>query len=67
MWPNKRRKFNSGKYFSAELPTAAEKEVARNNLTLADEQQALAGLEVLAIETSASVAEEMPLVLVVKP
>ena len=63
---NKRRKSGPGKYFPAELPGAAGKDVA------GDTEPAMGRLaptehRALAIETAAPVAEETPLVLAVEP
>ena len=63
---NKRRKSGPGKYFPAELPGAAGKDVAED-IEPAMGRQAPAGRQALAVETSAPTAEEMPLVLVVEP
>jgi ribonuclease HI len=67
MQSSKRRKLNTGKYFPAELPEAVGKEVAGNSTVVASEQQPLAELQVLVVETSAPAPKEMPLVLVVEP
>jgi hypothetical protein len=53
MRQEKRGKLSSGKYFPAELPEAAGKEVAGNNAKLAGKRQAPAGPQALAIETNA--------------
>src|SRR3954465_2604366 len=63
---NKRRKSGPGKYFPAELPGAAGKDVA------GDAEPAMGWLapaerQALAVETAAPIAEEMPLVLAVEP
>ena len=50
---DKRRKLSTGKYFPAELPEAAGKEVARNDAKLAGKRHAPAGPQALAIETNA--------------
>ena len=63
----KRRKLNSGKHFPAELPEAAGREAAGENPVPVDEQLPPAGPPGLAVETSAPVDVEMPLVLVVEP
>jgi hypothetical protein len=56
-----------GKYFPAELPEAAGKELAGPDAKLAGEQQAPARAPALAVETNAPPAEDMPLILVVEP
>ena len=63
---NKRRKSGAGKYFPAELPGAAGKDVA------GDTEPALGGLtlaehQAFGLEMATSLAEEMPLVLAVEP
>ena len=63
---NKRRKLGSGKYFPTELPGAASKDVAVG-ADPATGQPTPTGPQVMAVETAAPVAEEMPLVLVVEP
>ena len=63
---NKRRKLGPGKYFPAELPGAAGKDVAVDTEP-AMGQQTPAGRQALAVETTAPMAEEMPLVLAVEP
>ena len=63
---NKRRKSGPGKYFPAELPGAAGKDVAMD-AEPATGRQTPAGRQTLAVETSALMAEEMPLVLAVEP
>ena len=63
---NKRRKVGPGKYFPAELPGAADKDVA-GCPKLAEGQQPPAGPQALAIEAAAPTAEDEPLVLVVEP
>ena len=63
---NKRRKSGPGKYFPAELPGAAGKDVARDTEP-ATGRQALAERQALAVETATPIAEEMPLVLAVEP
>jgi ribonuclease HI len=67
MHASKRRKLNTGKYFSAELPEAAGKEVAGNNNASAGERRPRAEPQVLVVEASTPAAEEMPLILVVEP
>ena len=57
---SKRRKLGSGKYFPTELPGAAGEDVAAG-------QPTPAGPQVMAVETAAPMAEEMPLVLIVEP
>ena len=63
---NKRRKSGPGKYFPAELPGAAGKDVAVDTEP-AMGQPTPAGRQVLAVETAAPMAEEVPLVLAVEP
>ena len=63
---NKRRKSGPGKYFPAELPGAAGKDVAMDTEP-AMGQQTPAGRRALAVETAAPIAEEMPLALAVEP
>ena len=63
---NKRRKLGSGKYFPTKLPGAADEDVVVDADPAAG-QPTLAGPQVMAVETAAPVAEEMPLVLVVEP
>ena len=63
---NKRRKSGPGKYFPAEPPRAAGKD-AVVDAEPAKEQLAPAGRQALAVETTAPMAEEMPLVLAVEP
>ena len=63
---NKRRKSGPGKYFPAELPGAADKDVARDTEP-ATGRLAPAERQALAVETAAPIAEEMPLVLTVEP
>ena len=55
-----------GKYFPTELPGAATEDAAVN-ADPATGQPTSAGPQAMAIETDTSVAEEMPLVLVVEP
>jgi hypothetical protein len=64
---SKRRKLNTGKYFLAELPEAAGKNIAGSNNSTAGEQRLRAEPQVLAAEASAPTAEEMPFVLVIEP
>ena len=63
---NKRRKSGPGKYFPAELPGAAGKDVVGDTEPttgrLAPEEH-----QALAVETAAPIVEEMPLVLAVEP
>ena len=63
---NKRRKSGPGKYFPAELPGAAGKDVA-GDTEPAMGRLAPAERQALAFETAAPIAEEMPLVLAVEP
>ena len=56
---NKRRKSGPDKYFPAELPGAAGKDVAVDTEP-AQEQLAPVGRQALAVETAAPMAEEMP-------
>ena len=63
---NKRRKSGPGKYFPAELPGAAGKDVAVD-AEPAMGQPTPVRRQALAVETAAPMAEEMPLVLVVEP
>ena len=63
---NKRRKSGAGKYFPAEPPGVAGKVVAVGTEP-AEGQLTPAGRQALAVETVAPMAEEMPLVLAVKP
>ena len=63
---NKRRKSGPDKYFTAELPEAAGKDVA-GDTEPATGRLALTEHQALAVETAAPVAEEMPLVLAVEP
>ena len=63
---NKRRKSGPSKYFPAELPRAAGKDVAVDTEP-AMGRQSPAGRQALAVETAAPMAEEMPLVLAVEP
>ena len=63
---NKRRKSCPGKYFPAEPPGAAGKD-ATVDAEPAKEQLAPAGRQALAVEITAHMAEEMPLVLAVEP
>ena len=60
------RKSGPGKYFPAELPGAADKDVAVDTEP-AMGQQTPAGRQALAVETASPMAEEMPLVLAIKP
>ena len=66
MEQNKRRKSGPDKYFPAEPPGAADKGVAVDS-ELAEERPTPAGRQLLAVETAAPMAEEMPLVLAVEP
>ena len=63
---SKRRKLGPGKYFPTVLPGATGEDVAVDADPAAG-QLTLAGPQVMAVEAVAPVAEEMPLVLVVKP
>ena len=63
---DKRRKSGPNKYFPTELPGAAGKDVAED-AKLAGEQQAPAGPQALAVETTAPAVEDVPLVIAVKP
>ena len=63
---NKRRKSDLGKYFPAEPPGAAGKGVVVDSEP-AKGQLAPAGRQALTVETTAPMAEEMPLVLAVEP
>mgnify|MGYP005830615637 FL=1 len=63
---NKRRKAGPGKYFPAELPGAADKDVA-GCPKLAGEQQPPAEPRALTVEASALAAEDVPLALAVEP
>ena len=63
---NKRRKSGPGKYFPTELPGATGKDVSVDTEP-AIGQQTPAGRQALAVETTAPMAKEMPLVLVVEP
>ena len=63
---NKRRKSEPGKYFPAELPGAAGKDVTRDTEP-ATGRLAPVERQALAIETAAPIAEEMPLVLSIEP
>ena len=63
---NKRRKSGPGKYFPAELPGAADKDVAGDTDPTMG-RLAPAERQALAVETAAPIAEEMPLVLAVEP
>ena len=63
---NKRRKSGPGKYFPAELPGAAGKDVA-GDTEPATGWLAPAERQALAVETAIPIAEEMPLVLAVEP
>ena len=63
---NKRRKSGPGKYFPTEPPGAAGKGAAAD-AEPAKGQLAPAGRQALAMETTAPMAEEMPLVLAVEP
>ena len=63
---NKQRKSGPGKYFPAEPPGTAGKDVAVHTEP-AKEQLTPAGRRALAVETAAPMAEEMPLVLAVDP
>ena len=63
---NKRWKSGPGKYFPAELPGAAGKDVAVDTEP-AEGQPTPAGRKALAVETGAPMADEMPLVLAVEP
>ena len=65
MGQNKRRKSGPGKYFPAEPPGAASKDVAVHTEPN-QEQLAPAGRQALAVETAAPMVEEMPLVLAVE-
>ena len=62
----KRRKSGPGKYFPAEPPGAAGTDVAMDPKP-AEERPTPAGRQALAVETTAPMAEEMPLVLAVEP
>ena len=63
---NKRRKSGPGKYFPAELPGAADKDVAKDTEP-ATGRLAPAERQALAVETAAPIAEEMPLALAFEP
>ena len=63
---NKRRKSGPGKYFPAEPPGTAGKDVVEHTEP-AQEQLTPAGRQALAVETAAPMAEETPLVLAVEP
>ena len=63
---SKRRKVGPDKYFPAELPGDAGKDVAECP-KLAGEQQPPAGPEALTVEAAALMAEDVPLVLAVEP
>ena len=63
---NKRSKSGPGKYFPAELPGAAGKDVARDTEP-ATGRLAPAERQALAVETVVPIAEEMPLVLAIEP
>lgn len=63
---NKRRKSGPGKHFPAELPGAADKDVA-GDTEPAMGRLAPAERQALAVETAAPIAEEMPLVLALEP
>ena len=63
---NKRRKIGPGKYFPTELPGATDGDVAVD-ADPAVGQPTPAGPQVMAVETAAPAAEEMPLVLAVEP
>ena len=63
---NKRRKVGPGKYFPAELPGAAGKDVAGCPM-LAGEQQPPAEPRALTVEAAALAVEDVPLVLAVEP
>ena len=63
---NKRRKSGPGEYFPAELPRAADKDVARDT-ELATGRLAPAERQALAVETAVPIAGEMPLALAVEP
>ena len=63
---SKRRKSGPDKYFPAELPGAAGKDVA-GDAEPATGRLAPVEHQALAVETAAPIAEEMPLVLTVEP
>ena len=63
---NKRRKSGPDKYFPAELPGAAGKDVARDTEP-ATGRLAPAERQALAVKTATPIVEEMPLVLAVEP
>jgi hypothetical protein len=63
---NKRRNSGPGKYFPAEPPGVAGKDVAMDTEP-AKEQLTPAGRQTLAVEMAAPMAEEMPLVLASSP
>ena len=63
---SKRRKAGPGKYFPAELPEAAGKDVA-GDTEPATGRLAPAERQALAVEIAVPIAEEMPLVLAVEP
>ena len=63
---NKRRKAGPGKYFPAELPGAAGKDVV-GCPKLAGERQPPAGPQVLTVEAASLTVEDGPLVLAVEP
>ena len=63
---NKRRKSGPDKYFPTELPRAAGKDVT-GDTEPAVGQQTPAVRQALAVEATAPMAEEMPLVLAVEP
>ena len=63
---NKRRKSGPDKYFPAELPGAAGKDVAADSEP-AEGRLAPVGRQALAVEMAAPMEEEMPLVLAIKP
>jgi hypothetical protein len=63
----KRRKLNSDKHFPAELPEATGGEAGGGSLALVGELRPPAEPQVLAVEGSAPMNEEVPLVLIVEP
>jgi hypothetical protein len=63
----KRRKLDSYKYLPAGLPEAAGREAVWNNSALVGEQHPPMKPQVLAVEVSTPMNEEVPLVLVVEP
>ena len=58
---------NTGKYFLANLPEVASKDVVGNNDKLVGEPHTPVGIQVLVTEARALAAKDMPLFLLIEP